>query len=172
MAPLIEVRRAIEIGARDRRSVKAAIAASEFEQGPVDQQLLDPRVGPFVVGDGDAAVAAAQDRLDDYRIAERLDIPLALQAGLVGVDAAGDVDRQRERQVDLLPVLRLGRQGGRDQKRNQAKQLGHEDLRARMPKTMQEPYRSSEAAVSRALDGGRRRPLASGDRPDGESPWI
>jgi hypothetical protein len=56
-------------------------------------------------------VAATQDRLDDHRVAERLDVALALQLGLVGIDAARDVDGQRERQVDFLLVLGIRRKG-------------------------------------------------------------
>ena len=92
MAPLIEVRRAIEIGAAARRLAKASIAASESSRVQSISSALHPGVRPFVVGDGDAAVGAAQDRLDDHRVAEGLDVALALQMGLVGIDAARDVD--------------------------------------------------------------------------------
>ena len=111
MAPLIEVRRAIEIGALASRVVNDVDRRFRIEQRPVDQQALHPGVRPFVVGDGDAAVAAAQDRLDDHRVAEGLDVAFALQLGFVGIDAARDVDRQRQRQVDLLLVLGTRRKG-------------------------------------------------------------
>ena len=46
-------------------------------------------------------------------------IALALQLGLLGIDAAGDVDAERQREVDVLLVLRpvLGRrrQGQQDE---------------------------------------------------------
>src|SRR4029450_5404621 len=83
-------------------------------------------VRPFVVSDGDAAVAAAQDRLDDHRVAEGLDVAFALQLGLVGIDAARDVDRQRQRQVDLLLVLSIRRKGEEETYDNETQQLGHE----------------------------------------------
>ncbi len=166
---------------RDRRGGEAACEVGDrglgIEQGPVDQELLHPGVGPFVVGDGDPAVAAAQDRLDDHRIAEGVDIALALQAGLVGVDAARDVDGHRQCHVDFFPVLGgYGGWHGEEQERKQTQKSGHGDLRGRMLTSdshdKHKPYRPSEAPVSRALDGRRRRPLASVDRPAGERPWI
>ena len=63
-------------------------------------------------------------------IAEGLDIALALQPGLVGVDAAGDVDRQHQREVDFLALLRRRRQR-EEEKGDQTKQSGHGDLRVR-----------------------------------------
>ena len=131
MAPLIEVRRAIEIGAAARRLAKAVDRRLRVEQGPLDQGALHPGVRPFVVGDGDTAVGAAQDRLDDHRVAEGLDVTLALQLGLVGVDAARDVDGHGQRQVDLLPLLCGGRPGKQEQKDAETEQHGHGDLRIR-----------------------------------------
>ena len=119
MAPLIEVRRAIEIGALASRVAEGVDGRFRIEQRPVDQQALHPGIRPFVVGDGDAPVAAAQDRLDDHRVAEGLDVALTLQLGLVGIDAARDVDRQRQRQVDFLLVLGGGRQGEKEKQGEQ-----------------------------------------------------
>ena len=70
---------------------------------------------------------AAQDGLDDHWIAKGVDIALSLQAGLVGVDAAGDVDGQDQGEVDFLLVLRRDRQD-RDEGGEQTEQPAHHDL--------------------------------------------
>ncbi len=74
---------------------------------------------------------AAEDRLDDDGVAERLDIALALQPCFVGIDAARDVDRQNQREVDFLALLRSRRQG-QEEKGDQTNQSGHGDLRVRL----------------------------------------
>ena len=167
MAPLIEVRRAIEIGASARRAVKSRIAASESSRVQSIEELLDVGVGPFEVGDGDAAVVAAQDGLDDHGVGEGLDVALALQAGLVGVDASGDVDGQHQHHVDFLAVLRARRKGEEQEcEQGDATAWPWPTSAADQPTSIRhKPYRPSEASVSRALDGRCRPPLASVERP-------
>ena len=57
------------------------------------------------------------DRLDDRRVGDRRHIALPLLAGLLGIDAGGDVDRQHELEVDrqVLGGRRGDRQQGADE---------------------------------------------------------
>ena len=57
--------------------------------------------GPFVIGDGNAPARAVLDGIDDARMAEGGDVAVALQDGLFIVDAARDIDPQRQFQIDL-----------------------------------------------------------------------
>ena len=151
----MEVLRAIDMGASSSRSAKAAIDCS-VEQRPIDQELLHPGVGPFIVGDGDAAVGSTQDRLDDHRIAERHYVALALQLGLVGIDAAGDVDAERQREIDVLLVLRLvwrlllgHRRQGQQDKAEQVNENTHDRSPRRCPAATQKAYRPPDGAARR-----------------------
>ena len=63
MAPERDVIRLREIGAFSSRSANASIAAGAFDQRPGDDDLLDVLACPFDIHEGDAAVAAAADRL-------------------------------------------------------------------------------------------------------------
>jgi hypothetical protein len=65
--------------------------------------------GPFDVGERDAAERTAPDRLDDVRMTQRRDVAFALEARLELVDAARDVDREHQLEIDL----QIGGAGGR-----------------------------------------------------------
>ena len=71
-----------------------------FEQRPVEHGALVVVARPFDIGERDAPEHAALDRLDHVRMPQRRDVALALQLRLDGVDAARDVDREHQLQID------------------------------------------------------------------------
>ncbi len=54
----------------------------------------------FDIRDGDGTVYAALDGLHDNRVAERLDVALTLQIGLVIIDGTGNIDGDDQFQIN------------------------------------------------------------------------
>ncbi len=74
-----------------------------------DDHVLVPGSRPLDIGDGDLAVHALGDGVEDDGRFQRLDIALALQGLLLGVHRVGDVDGQDEFDIDFdgaVPGLR------------------------------------------------------------------
>ena len=82
--------------------------------GPDD--VLEIAAGPFEIGNGDLADRPLGDGIVQLFRSKRLDIAVALQSELVEVHRIGDVDRQHQRDVDLLGwrsrLLSIGGGGG------------------------------------------------------------
>ena len=85
-----------------------------FDDHPVHDQFLLAYVRPLEIGDRDAPVSSALDRLEDFRPLKGVGVSLALQPAFRGVDAVGNVDCKHERQVD--------RRGGRARRARQNEQ--------------------------------------------------
>ena len=86
-----------------------------LEQGPVEHGALVMVACPFDIGDRNAPEHAALDRLDHVRMPERRDVALALQLCLDLIDAARDVDREHQLQIDREILGRGGQARGGDQ---------------------------------------------------------
>ena len=70
------------------------------DQRPVDDRLLLGFARPFDEGDGDGAMRARADRLQQARADDRCGIAAPLQAEFLIIDAARDVGREHQRDVD------------------------------------------------------------------------
>ena len=69
--------------------------------------------GPFEIGDGDLAVDALAQGLQEFARSQRLDITLALQRLLVRIHRIGNVDPERELDIDRNAGLFRGRAADR-----------------------------------------------------------
>ena len=105
-------------GARHERGGEFARVGRVVNHRPVDHRLLLGFASPFDKADGDGAVRSGADRIDDARIGDRRRVAVALQRELVVVDAARDVGRQDQGDID---GLRRARRTGRGTDRRQTK---------------------------------------------------
>ena len=90
-----------------------------LDQAPADDHALLVVVRPFDEAERDAAAAALGHGLDDAGIGDRGCIAFALQLELLGIDAAGDVGREHEQQVDLVVVGSRGPDGETDRQEHE-----------------------------------------------------
>ncbi len=75
-------------------------AGGILDHRPVEQDALVVVAGPFDIGKRDPAEHAAPDRVDHARVAQGRDVAFTLQARLDRIDAARDVDREHQLEVD------------------------------------------------------------------------
>jgi hypothetical protein len=83
--------------------------------------------GPLDVGHGDPADHPVPDRRDHVRVPQGGDVTPALEARLDLVDAAGDVDREHQLEIDGQ-LLGAGREAGNADQADeepQARQIRH-----------------------------------------------
>ena len=97
------------------------------EQGPAAVDPAPPAPGPFEIAHRDAPQQAALDGADHLRVAQGGDVAVALDAQLLEVHRAGDVDGQHQLDVDLGRVL-CG-QRARRQRRGDGEQQGGGEAR-------------------------------------------
>ena len=83
-------------------------AVGAVDHPPIGDHHGEAVAGPFEISHRDAPQTAALDGLNDARVAEGVDIALALQLGLGGIDAQRHIDRQRQFQIDGLGLGSLG----------------------------------------------------------------
>ncbi len=119
MAALIEVQRSLNERRLGERVGERGGTFTILDQGPVEKGALELHACPFDIGDGDPAEHAGLDRLDHPRMMQRRDVALALEPRLDRVDAARDVDRKHQLEIDRQ-ILGRRRQAG------QGKQTGNE----------------------------------------------
>ena len=87
------------------------------DQPPRQQDFLVADIGPFEIGDGDAAVGAEFQRLHEFARHQRLDVTFALQRLLVRVQGIGHVDGEHkleEPRFDVVVFPQRVRQPGID----------------------------------------------------------
>ena len=115
----------------DRVGEGAGLAGAA-DQRPVHHQLLLIRPRPFDIGDGDAAMRAEPQSVEEFRRGDGGDIALALESEFVEVHGVGHVDRQHQFDIDDRVGAGDGRrahtQTGRDQG-GKGTHARHRDLR-------------------------------------------
>ena len=82
--------------------------------------------------DGNTPVRTVLNRLQDFRIAERIRNSLALKVEFCGIDAVGTVDGDDEIEVDLQvlrpPAGQRKKRRGKDNKDERASQFGEKGM--------------------------------------------
>ena len=95
------------------------------DQPPRHDDLLVVLAGPFEIGDGDLAVGALAQRVQEFARGQRLHIALALQRLLVRVHRIGHVDGDHQFDVDRQWRSGFCRRGGGVGAANAATASGH-----------------------------------------------
>ncbi len=102
--------------------------AGTVDDGPIDHKLLRAEARPFDEAERNALLRTGFDRVHHLRIGDRRRIAFALQQEFRMIDAARNVGRQREQEVDLLGGKRACR--GHQSQRSQRQQAPHQRQRA------------------------------------------
>ena len=96
----------------DQLIAEPAGGRGTVDHGPVDDDLLRADAGPFDEIERDLAVHAGADGVEHLRVRDRRGVAFALQHELLVVDAARDVGRQHQQEIDLLRACRRRRDLG------------------------------------------------------------
>ncbi len=94
---------------RHQRISKGFCRSRPVDHRPVDDDMLRGGVGPFDIGQCDAAASGRLDGVDHFRIGDRFGIALTLKGDLGAVDRAGRIGEQDQLEIDVDGLLRLGR---------------------------------------------------------------
>ena len=102
MPPLIEVRSANERGASTIWSPKRRRGSGAVDDRPVDHQLLCPEARPFHEVERDLLMRAGFDGFQHAAVGDGGRVTVTLQHEFRLIDAARDVDREHQQQIDVF----------------------------------------------------------------------